>query len=423
MNSRQLLASAALAACFLAAGPVLAQKAAAPAKPADAKSADAISGAKPEAAKKNYLDVALASGASTGVAYADENADVHGPKTIAGKTSYVSPLPFFKDLKPWDPNYKPPRTPDGHPDFQGVWSTASLTTMTRGGNGDKVGSDLVIPASKIAELTKNAAYTKAADASQKRTDPNAGVYTDKNAEAGYNAFWIDPGSEYAKVNTEWRSSWVTSPANGQVPFSKEAMTLRGQRLTNFKTINNTGPEIRPLGERCFISFGSQGGPPLNNAMYNNNLQIVQTRDNMLIDIEMNHDARIIQIDNPASPRKPGPDAVKPWFGNSIAHWEGDTLVVVTRNFNPTQLQVGAYPVSDKGQVTERFRRVADDIIDYTFEVKDPVYYTQTWTGQIPLRRSKESLFEYACHEGNYAMPGILRADAQGKDTAITAEGE
>ena len=98
-------------------------------------------------------------------------------------------------------------------------------------------------------------------------------------------------------------------------------------------------------------------------------------------------------------------------------------MVVTKNFNPTQLQVGAYPVSDKGQVTERFRRVADDVIDYTFEVVDPVYYTETWTGQIPLRKSTEAVYEYACHEGNYALPGILRADAQGKDTAISSEGE
>jgi hypothetical protein len=410
MNSQNLLASAALAACFLAAGAASAQTR--PAKPGAAATPP-----------KTYLDQALATGASTGVAYADDKAAVEGQKTIAGAKSYASAVPFFKDLKPWDPGYKPPRLADGHVDFQGVWSTASLTTMARNGNGDKVGTALVIPAETVAELTKNASYSKAAAASQKRTDPNAGVFTDKNAEAGYNAFWIDPGSEYAKVNTEWRSSWITSPANGQVPFSKEGMALRGQRMTNFRTVNNTGPEIRPLGERCFISFGSQGGPPLTNAMYNNNFQFVQTHDNFLISIEMNHDARIIRIDEPTSHKTANPDAVKRWFGDSIAHWEGDTLVVVTRNFSPTQQQVGAYPVSDKGQVTERFRRVADDIIDYTFEVADPVYYTQTWTGQIPLRRSKEALYEYACHEGNYAMPGILRADAQGKDTAISAEGE
>ncbi len=410
---RSLFVSAALTALVLGGVPTLAQETKTPAAKSD----------KPAPKPLTYLDQALATGASTGVAYADSSAPIEGPKTIAGTKSYESPLPFFKDLKPWDPNYKPARTPDGHPDLQGVWSTASLTTMSRNGSGDRVSDTLVIPAEKIAEVTNNAAYTKAADASQKRTDPNAGVFTDKNAEAGYNAFWIDPGSEYAKVNTEWRSSWITSPANGQVPFSKEARALRGQRMTNFKKINNTGPEIRPLGERCFMSFGSQGGPPLNNAMYNNNLQIVQTRDNLMIDVEMNHDARIIRIDNSTANKTAAPDAVKRWFGDSLAHWEGDTLVVVTRNFNPTQLQVGAFPVSDQGKVTEWFRRVSDEIIDYKFTVEDPVYYTQSWSGEIPLRKSKEVLYEYACHEGNYALPGILRADALGKDTAISSDGE
>jgi hypothetical protein len=376
----------------------------------------------PSPPPRTYLDEALATGEKTGVGYADSNEKVEGPKTIAGSKSYVSPLPFFKDLKPWDPNYEPPRTPDGKPDLQGVWSSASLTTMARGGNGDKVGSALVIPPEKIAGLTQNAAYTRAADASQKRTDPNAGVFTDKNAEAGYNAFWIDPGSEYAKVNTEWRSSWITSPANGQPPFSKEGLALRSQRMTDVKTIKNTGPEIRPLGERCFISFGSQGGPPLNNAMYNNNLQIVQTPTSVLIDIEMNHDARIINVADKSGVGD-RPDAVKAWFGDSIGHWEGDTLVVVTRNFSPSHQKMGAFPISDQGKVTEWFKRVSDEVIDYKFEVNDPIYYTQTWTGEIPLRRSKEHLFEYACHEGNYAMPGILRADAEGRDTAIQAEGE
>ena len=405
MNLRRCVAISALA--MLTAMPALAQQTQSKA---------------PTPPPRNYLDEALATGEKTGVGFADPTEKVDGPKTIAGTKSYESPLPYFRDLKPWDANYKPPRTPDGKPDLQGVWSTASLTTMVRGGNGDKVGSTLVIPAEKVAEFTRGAAYTRAADDSQKRTDPNAGLYTDKNAEAGYNAFWIDPGSEYAKVNNEWRSSWITSPADGRPPFSKAAMALRGERMENVKKVKNTGPEIRPLGERCFISFGSQGGPPLNNAMYNNNLQIVQTPGAVLIDVEMNHDARIIYVVDKSGVRA-RPEPVKAWFGDSIGHWEGDTFVVVTKNFSLNHQKMGAFPVSDQGQVTEWFTRVADDVIDYKFEVKDPVYYTQTWTGQIPLRRSKEHLFEYACHEGNYAMPGILRADAEGHDTAIEAEGE
>ncbi|HVY90527.1 MAG TPA: hypothetical protein VG942_16800 [Hyphomonadaceae bacterium] len=366
--------------------------------------------------------IAGVSAAVLGVAVAA--AMTAGAQTIAGKTSYVSPLPFFKDLKPWDPNYKPPRDAWGHPDLQGVWSTASLTTMTRTDRGGKLGVDtLVIPPEKVANLTANASYTKSADSSQVRTDPNAGVFTDKNTQAGYNAFWIDPGSEYAKVNTEWRSSWITSPANGQVPFSAEGRGLRANRMAQARKVANTGAEIRPVGERCLASFGSQAGPPLTNAMYNNNIQIVQTGDNVMLDVEMNHDARIVRIERPGATKASLPSPVKQWFGDSIGHWEGDTLVIVTRNFNPTQLQVGAYPVSDKGQVTEWFKRVSDDIIDYKFEVKDPVYYTQTWTGEMPLRKSAEKIFEYACHEGNYALPGILRGMAEGQDRAIAQEGE
>lgn len=408
MTVRRCAALAALAASVLASAPAFAQT---PPK-----------GSSPPPPPRNYLDEALATGEKTGVGFADPTEKVDGPKTIAGTKSYQSPVPYFRDLKPWDANYKPPRTPDGKPDMQGVWSTASLTTMVRGGNGDKVGDTLVIPAAKIDELTRGAAYTRAADESQKRTDPNAGVFTDRNAEAGYNAFWIDPGSEYAKVNDEWRSSWITSPANGVPPFSKAAMELRGERMANVRKNINTGPEIRPLGERCFISFSSQGGPPLNNSMYNNNLQIVQTPNAMVINIEMNHDARVIKVADKAG-EGARPSAVKAWFGDSIGHWEGDTFVVVTKNFSENHQKMGAFPVSDEGQVTEWFKRVSDDVIDYRFEVKDPVYYTQTWTGQIPLRRSQEHLFEYACHEGNYAMPGILRADAEGHDTAIESEGE
>lgn len=361
---------------------------------------------------------------TSGVKFADPNEKVEGPTTIAGKTSYVSPLPFFKDMKPWDPSYKAPRTSFGVPDLQGVWSSASLTTMTRAsGRNAGIGVDtLVIPPEKIAAATNNAGYTKSAADSQKRTDPKSGVFTDKDADAGYNAFWIDPGSEFAKVNTEWRSSWITEPANGQIPYNAGGNRAVGARMNSATTINNTGPEIRGYGDRCLISFGNQGGPPLTNAMYNNNIQLTQTPDYVVLDIEMNHDARIIRIAKPGETLDPKPAIIRQWFGDSIGHWEGDTLVVETRNLHPMQAR-GRIPLSDKGVVIERFKRVSDVEIDYQFEVNDPANYSQVWKGQMPLRKSKEKVFEYACHEGNYALPGILRGMAQGRDTAIEKEGE
>lgn len=364
-------------------------------------------------------------GATSGVGFADEtDAPVDGPTTIAGDKAYVSAVPYFRDLGPWDANYKAPRTSDGKADLQGVWSTASLTTLTRAtGRNANIGIDtLVIPNDKIADATSRAGYTASFRDSQRRTDPEAGVFTDRNADAGYNAFWIDPGSEFAKVNGEWRSSWITSPANGQIPYNRSGNAAAGSRMASANSINNTGPEIRTLGDRCLVSFANQGGPPLTNAMYNNHIRIVQTPDHILLEIEMNHDARIVRIKQPGASITPLPDNIEQWFGDSIGWWEGDTLVVETRN--PHELQArGRIPLSKDGKVIERFRRVSDAEIDYTFEVIDPVSYTQTWTGQMPMRRSSEQIYEYACHEGNHALPGILAGMNRGLDTALDEEGE
>jgi hypothetical protein len=354
-------------------------------------------------------------------------APVVAQQSIAAKNSYTSPLPFFKDLKKWDPAYKAPRASDGHADLQGIWSSASLTTMTRGGgrNANLGVTSLTIPQDKIDELTYNSTYNAGLRADNKATADTAGAGDGKGGKdvKGYNNFWIDPGSEYGKINGEYRSSWIVKPENGQVPYTAAGRQARGQRMANFRTVKNTGPEIRPLGERCIASFGSQAGPPLNNAMYNNNIQIVQTPTAVVLDIEMNHDARIVRIDGSGDAAKARPASVKQWFGDSVGRWEGDTLVVETRNFSDLQNQIGAFPLSDKGKVTERFTRVSAQEIFYQFTVEDPVYYSTPWSGEIPLRKSKEKIFEYACHEGNYALPGILRGDAMGRDTAIDKDGE
>jgi hypothetical protein len=363
-------------------------------------------------------------GANSGVRLADESSEpVEGPKAIAGTRAYESPIPHFKDLKPWDPSYKAPRTAWGKADMQGVWSTASLTALTRGGGRGGANIDtLVIPPEKINSLLDNAQYVQAARDSQKRTDPNSGIFTDRNPDAGYNAFWIDPGSEYGRVNGEWRSSWITSPANGQIPYNRAGNTAASSRMNAATTVNNTGPEVRTLGDRCLVSFANQGGPPLTNAMYNNNVRIVQTPTHVMLEIEMNHDARIIRLKDEANTVKPLPDTIEQWFGDSIGWWEGDTLVVETRN--PHRLQASSrIPLSKEGKIIERFRRVSDLEIDYTYEVIDPISYTQTWTGQMPMRFSKERVYEYACHEGNYALPGILIGMNEGRDTALDAEGE
>lgn len=300
--------------------------------------------------------------------------------------------------------YKPPRMADGTPDLQGVWTNASLTRMSRGSDF----KDLVIPKEKIEEVTYNSYYNSRLREDNKPTDPNAPPPTDGDTQKGYNNFWIDPGSTYGKVKGEYRSSWIISPENGQVPYSAEG---RKKRLAAFRSGGNEGsgragmfdgPEIRPVGDRCLISFGSSAGPPMNNVMYNNHYQFIQTPDHVAILVEMNHDTRIIDIDG-----EHNPEAVKEWFGSSIGYWKGDTLVVETRNVHPIQESRGAFPLSEKGKVIEKFSRYSETEMLYEFTVDDPVYYKEKWKGEMVLVKDDERIYEYACHEGNYALPGIL----------------
>lgn len=301
-------------------------------------------------------------------------------------------------------DYEPPRMPDGTPDFQGVWSNASLTTMTRSNEFDS----LVIPQEKIEEITYNSFYNRRLREDQERTDPSEGAPTDGNTQKGYNNFWIDPGSTYANVKGEYRSSWIVEPKSGEVPYSKEGrlVRVRAYRQGGDEESGGVGmydgPEIRPVGDRCLISFGSSAGPPMNNVMYNNNYQFVQTPENVMINVEMNHDVRIIDINGEHDHKN-----IKEWFGSSVGHWEGDTLVVETRNVHPIQEMRGSIPLSENGRVIEHFTRVSDDQLLYEFTVDDPTYYKQTWKGEMVFAKSEEQIYEYACHEGNYALPGIL----------------
>jgi hypothetical protein len=171
-------------------------------------------------------------------------------------------------------------------------------------------------------------------------------------------------------------------------------------------INFDGPERRALGERCLLGFGSVSGPPMLPDVYNNNYQIVQTPDSVMILVEMVHDARVVRMNS-----KHVPSQITPWMGDSIGHWEGDTLVVDTTNLNPGQK--AHYGIKQRfylpptGKVTERFTRVGEKEILYQFTVEDSSTYTQPWQGEVPLRRTDDHIYEYACHEGNYALPGIL----------------
>ena len=289
-----------------------------------------------------------------------------------------------------------PRTEYGHPDLQGTWTNATITALER---PDQF-SRLVLTEVEAAQWERQTAgFFEAID-----NIPEGGLEAGQDV-GGYNAFWMDPGTRALRVDGEVRSSIITSPASGKLPYRLGARI----KLINFMSnvINAfDGPEQRPLGERCVVGFGSTGGPPMLPVLYNNNYQIVQTREHVMIHVEMNHDARIIRLGG-AHP----PSHVRPWMGDSIGRWEDDALVVETTNFHPGQTFRAAVKhqllLSPEGVVTERLRRVGEAEIKYSFEVVDPALYTEPWRGEITFRPADGRIYEYACHEGNYALPGIL----------------
>lgn len=295
-------------------------------------------------------------------------------------------------------DYQPPRTAIGKPDLQGYWTNASITTMQRARDLSDIG--LVIPGDQLQRLTagNHQNVRQATDDNQVQGQLPDG--TDLLRGRGYNAFWVDPGSQFGSVRGEYRSSWITFPENGRIPYSEEGNRLRRAAREQFSGYG--GPEGAPLAERCLIGFGSTSGPPMNSVLYNNMYQIVQTDDYLMILVEMVHDARIIPINGTHRP-----DELEQWMGDSIGWWDGDTLVVETVNLHPQQKSRMMASLSDEGKIIERFTRYSDEQIFYEFEVSDPVYYTESWGGEIAFNSTETKLYEYACHEGNYGLSGIL----------------
>jgi hypothetical protein len=295
-----------------------------------------------------------------------------------------------------------PRTADGHPDLQGNWSNATLTPLQRPSGRGPV---LTLEEVTRIETGREAVVIERATATDPdREAPEAGGTNPICIDAPttcYNEIYIDPGTRVAYVDGQPMSSLINMPANGRVPpLTDEARQRRAEaRELRSQFGQSDHPELRPIAERCLVSFGSNAGPPmLPNGWYNNNYTIVQTADHVLIMAEMVHDARIIRLgDGP-----PLPADMRPWLGDSRGHWEGDVLVVETTNLHPLQPYT-----SEKMKVTERFSRVAEDALLYEFTIDDPTTYTEPWGGQVPMLALEENLYEYACHEGNYAMSNIL----------------
>ena len=281
-----------------------------------------------------------------------------------------------------------PRTSDGHPDLQGIWTNATITPIER-------------PALFAGKLTVT--DEEAAKYEKQNNDNLYGDRRSENAEQdrdhAYNALFFDRGTELARVDGVKRTSLIIDPPDGKVPaMNPDAQKRMAARLRGLARFDR--PQDRPLGERCLLGFGSTSGPPMMPVLYNNNYQIVQTPGTIMILVEMVHDARFIHMDG----RPHLPSNVRQWLGDSIGHWEGDTLVVDTTNFTDKTRFRGS---SENLHVIERFTRVDPGTILYKVTVDDPTTFTKQWTMEYPFLATAGFIYEYACHEGNYAMPDIL----------------
>jgi len=298
----------------------------------------------------------------------------------------------------WAGPYRAPRTAYGAPDLQGVWSNASLTHMQR----PPELKSLVVSPAEAARYERETAAKKRHVPTASDAPPPA---TDAVGQEAEDLYFL-PSGDLARIGKQIRSSWIVDPADGRLPYTAAAKAeAKAAEYGDDHVFDN--PETRPFDERCVLGVGGSAGPPFVNPGENAQLQILQTRDYVVILAEMNHDARIVRLRD----RRHAPAVIKPWMGDSVGWWEGDTLVVETVNFNPGERwhwNAGDYVlVAEGAKVVERFTRTGRDSIVYRFSVDDRTNYTQAWSGEMPLNRTAGPIYEYACHEGNYALPGIL----------------
>lgn len=301
------------------------------------------------------------------------------------------------------------------PDLNGTFTNMSLTGLTRpeGVEPLVVNADL---AQQIADGTPIAGiapgdFDESAPAETPDGAPPAGSID--FGLRGYNSFWTDPGSQLANVMGEFRTSYIIDPPNGQIPRLEEPLVDLDRKSFGYRYLtgigDNSGPEALPLAERCLIGFGNTAGPGMMGTLYNSTYQFVQTNEYVTILVEMAHDARIIPTFDSEEEARANrrPAVLQQWFGDSVGWYEGDTLIVETVNINPQQMQQSSVPISAAGKITERFTRYSDTEIVYQFTVDDSNLYSQPWTAELSFHATDGRLYEYACHEGNYAMPGIL----------------
>ena len=285
-----------------------------------------------------------------------------------------------------------PRLSNGRPDLQGIWDYRTMTPLERPVDlqGKSVFTD-----EEAAEFLREALDNRNADR-RDGTDRSAGIGSD--VERAYNDVWWDYGRP---LTDDKRTSVIIDPPDGRIPYTTEARLEESSRFDRFFAIVAAGPEDRGLWERCI----TRDLPRLSGA-YNNNFQLFQTEEYVAILNEMVHEVRMIPLDK----RSHVSEHIRQWQGNSVGHWDGDTLVVETRNFTDKTNFRGSRA---NLLLVERFTRLDTDTLLYEFTVEDSSVWTREWTAAVPMVRNDGRMYEYACHEGNYGMVGILagaRAD-------------
>ena len=303
-------------------------------------------------------------------------------------------------------DYIPPKTAFGVPDVQGVWNFKTRTSLERAEQYD--GELEVDEATMLEKMVSTPDYIAFLEATGAEAPGPENV-------GGYNGFWITPGDALAEMNGSFRTSLIVDPPDGQIPWKEEGQATRRAQQSELPMglAESDGPEGRTLSDRCLVSFSSTA--PFMSSLYNNHMQIVQSPTHVVLLAEMVHNARIVRIDQDFRDMP-----YEQWLGDSIGYYEGDDLVVQTRNFNPWQVAKERL-TSENLTLTERFTRVADNKVHYSFTIDDPDLYSAPWTGEMPMYTG-ENLYEYACHEGNYALKAILAgARRLEADAAAAAE--
>ncbi len=340
---------------------------------------------------------------------------------LAGSALAGDPVPYN--------GYKAPRNSMGQPDFTGAWTYATITPFERpasfGERTTMTPEEVAVAEGRVAAVNELASRPTDAQASVK--DLPADCSAARGSNCNYNSAWTDPGSHVMIVAGKPRTSIVNTP-DGRVPANLQgrrqgrvsdnaeegpargAGTAQPGSASSDPPGRNNNPEGRSLSERCI----TMGSPVPRSGLYNNNYLIQQSRDSVAIIVEMIHEIRVVRLGG-----KHRTDGVRTWYGDSVGHYEGDTLVVETMHFHPQQ---NFYNASDQLKITERYTRVSPTRLHYAFTVEDPKTWAKPWGGEHEFS-STPGVYEFACHEGNYGLENILAgARAEEKEAAAAASG-